>query len=337
MHLRDECGGQLGGLKNEPVSRLPGGAGVREGSALFARIRTRVQEVVRGKDDVVELALVAVVAGGHVLLEDVPGVGKTTLATALSSAFGGSFNRIQFTSDLLPGDITGVTVLDGKGAHFRFRQGPLFANVVLADEINRAMPKTQSALLEAMTERRVTVDGTTHTLPLPFTVIATQNPHDFHGTFALPDSQLDRFLMRLSMGYPDQENERAILRHGGLSRAHVEAVLEPAQVVALCEAVDGVRVHDEVEDYLLTLVRRTRRDGRFLRGVSTRGAEALYRASRALALARGRDFVIPEDLRELAVPVLAHRVVARTEGERFGAGARQAIRAVMDELPAPSA
>jgi len=303
---------------------------------LFARIRTRVQEVVRGKDEVVELALVAVVAGGHVLLEDVPGVGKTTLATALSSAFGGSFNRIQFTSDLLPGDITGVTVLDGVGGNFRFRQGPLFANVVLADEINRAMPKTQSALLEAMTERRVTVDGTTHGLPLPFTVIATQNPHDFHGTFALPDSQLDRFLMRLSMGYPDQENERAILRHGGLSRARVEPVLEPAQVVALCDAVDGVRVHEEVEDYLLTLVRRTRRDGRFLRGVSTRGAEALYRASRALALARGRDFVIPEDLRELAVPVLAHRVVARTEGERFGAGARQAIRAVMDELPAPS-
>ena len=313
-------------------------ARVAAASRSFAAVRERVQEVVRGKADVVELAVVAVVAGGHVLLEDVPGVGKTTLATALAAAIGGSFRRIQFTSDLLPGDITGVTMLDTgnvAGRGFLFREGPLFANVVLADEINRAMPKTQSALLEAMTERQVSVDGIAHPLPQPFTVVATQNPHDFHGTFALPDSQLDRFLVRLSMGYPDPESERQILRSGGLSRARVAAALDPAEVAELCAAVDVVEVHPEVEDYLLALIRRTRTDSRFLRGGSTRGAEALYRAARALALGRGRGFVIPEDIRELAVPVLAHRVAARTEGELQGQGARDAVAAVLAELPAP--
>ena len=319
-----------------PVSEDPA---VVAASLSFGRVRSRIEEVVRGKAEVVELAVVAVVAGGHVLLEDVPGVGKTTLATALAAAIGGSFRRIQFTSDLLPGDITGVTVLDtgtsGAGQGFRFREGPLFANVVLADEINRAMPKTQSALLEAMTERRVSVDGVAHPLPEPFTVVATQNPHDFHGTFALPDSQLDRFLVRLSMGYPDPESERQILRSGGLRRARVAPALEADEVRELSAAVDRVEVHPEVEDYLLSIVRRTRSDSRFLRGASTRGAEALYRAARALALGRGRGFVVPEDLRELAVPVLAHRVVARTEGERLGQGARDAVRAVLAELPAP--
>jgi MoxR-like ATPase len=304
-------------------------------AGLIARARATISSVVRGKDSVVELCLVAVVAGGHILLEDVPGVGKTTLATAIATALGGSFNRIQFTSDLLPGDILGVSVLESDRSGFRFRPGPLFANVVLADEINRATPKTQSALLEAMNERRVTVDGFSHPLPTPFLVLATQNPHDFHGTFPLPDSQLDRFLLRLSMGYPDRESERAILRSGGLRSARFEAALSPDELDRIHAAADEVLVHAEVEDYLLELVSRTRADARLIRGASTRGAEALYRATRAHALVRGRPYVIPEDVRELAVPVLAHRVLPRAEGDRSGEGAALALQVLLWELPAP--
>ena len=301
---------------------------------LFARAKAQVCAVVRGKDAVVEQALVAVVAGGHVLLEDVPGVGKTTLATALSAALGGDLRRIQFTSDLLPGDITGVNVLVPGGASFSFRPGPLFANVVLADEINRATPKTQSALLEAMSEGQVTVDGQCHPLPEPFVVLATQNPHDFHGTFPLPDSQLDRFLMRLSMGYPAREHERAILRSGGGAKGTFGSALSLDEAQQLRAAVDQVSMHEEMEDYLLDLVEATRSDARFLRGVSTRGAGALHRAVRALALSRGRSFVVPEDLRELAVPVLAHRVVVRASGE--AAVGRDAIQEVLWGLPSPA-
>ena len=307
----------------------PQSVGTADAAALFARARTAVESVVRGKPKVVELALVAVAAGGHVLIEDVPGVGKTTLARSLAAAIGGTLGRVQFTSDLLPGDITGVNVLDPTGG-FRFRSGPVFANVVLADEINRATPKTQSAMLEAMNERRVTVDGTSHSLPNPFTVLATQNPVDFHGTFPLPDSQLDRFLVRLSMGYPSREHERDILRKGGLRHATFPEALTLDETRALCRAVDDVEMHEEVEDYLLDLVQGTRSDARFLRGVSTRGAEALYRVSRALALARGRSYVVPEDLRELAIPVLAHRVVVRSDGERDAAA--RTLRELLRDL-----
>lgn len=310
-------------------------AAVEDAQALFHRARAHVQAIVLGKDEVIEMALVSVIAGGHLLLEDVPGVGKTTLAGALAGALGGTLSRIQFTSDLLPGDITGVNVLDMETGGFRFRPGPVFASVVLADEINRATPKTQSALLEAMSERRVTVDGERHPLPEPFVVLATQNPHDFHGTFPLPDSQLDRFLMRLSIGYPGKEQERAILRSGRTREALAPPGLDLLEARSLCAAVDGVAVHAEIEDLLLGLVHRSRADVRLLRGVSTRGAEALYRAIRALALARGRAFVIPEDLHTLAVPVLAHRVVARSPGERVEDGAGQAIREILWELPAP--
>ena len=300
-----------------------------EAAELFARARAAVESVIRGKPRVVELALVAVVAGGHVLIEDVPGVGKTTLARSLAAAIGGTLGRVQFTSDLLPGDITGVNVLDPSDG-FRFRPGPVFANVVLADEINRATPKTQSAMLEAMNERRVTIDGTSHTLPDPFTVLATQNPVDFHGTFPLPDSQLDRFLVRLSMGYPDREHERAILRMGGLRQAVFPQALTLEETRRLSGASASVQVHDDVENYLLDLVEGTRTDARFLRGVSTRGAEALYRVTRALALARGRSFVVPEDVRELAIPVLAHRVLVRSDGERDGAA--RALRGLLRDL-----
>lgn len=303
---------------------------------LYVRARQRITAVVRGKDEVVELALVAIIAEGHLLLEDVPGVGKTTLATALAQAIGGSFHRVQFTSDLLPGDITGVPMLEADRQSFRFRPGPLFANVVLADEINRGTPKTQSALLEAMNERRVTVDGHSHPLPTPFLVLATQNPHDFHGTFPLPDSQLDRFLIRLSMGYPDREAERAILRSGGgRFAAELPPGLTPEEVGQLVAAAQAVRVHPAVEDYLLDLVARTRVDPRLLRGVSTRGADALYRAAKALAFARQRDFVIPEDIRQLTVPVLAHRVLARGGGDQDTEVAAGALRELLWELPPP--
>ncbi len=309
--------------------------GRAETSQHIADLLQAVRSVVRGKDQVVELALVAVLARGHLLVEDVPGVGKTTLATSLAQALGGSFKRIQFTSDLLPADLLGVNVLDTSSSERRFRPGPIFANVVLADEINRTTPRTQSALLEAMNERRVTLDGRSHRLPRPFVVIATQNPHDFHGTFDLPDSQLDRFLLRLSMGYPDMEAERAILRSGGLAKADVQAVVGPEDVQRLADEAESIRVHRDVEDYLLALADRTRNDDRLLRGVSTRGAEALHRAIRALALVRGRDYVIPEDIRELALPVWTHRVLVRGAlGNREDA--HQALRELLWEVPAPS-
>lgn len=294
---------------------------------------SRVEKVIRGKSQVVELAMVAVIAGGHILLEDVPGVGKTTLAHSLAAALGGSFSRIQFTSDLLPADVLGTLVLEPGAGSLVFRPGPVFANVVLADEVNRCTPKTQSALLEAMAERRVSVDGTRHALPEPFLVVATQNPHDHGGTFPLPDSQLDRFLLRLSMGYPDREAERAVLRSGGFRKAELQAALAPQRVGELLLAAEAVSVHEELEDYLLELVSRTRSDPRFVRGVSPRGAEALYRAAKALALVRGRGFVIPEDLRTLVLPVLAHRVIPRGEGI---AAAERAFTELLAELPPPA-
>lgn len=280
------------------------------------------------------MSLVAAVAGGHILFQDVPGVGKTTLASSLAQALGGSFSRIQFTSDLLPGDVTGVSVLDTRSGDFTFRSGPLFANVVLADELNRTTPKTQSALFEAMEEGAVTVDGTTHTLPDAFMVIATQNPFDYHGTFALPDSQLDRFLMRLSIGYPGREAERSVLRQGGRERRVVESIATPDDLLALRNKASQVSVAEEVEDYMLDLVRATRDDARFLRGASPRGAQALLRASQARALVQRRDYVLPEDVRQLAVPVLAHRVLARGGGVGTDGG-DDAIRSLLDELNAP--
>lgn len=296
-------------------------------------LKARVEQVIRGKSQVVELALVAVIAGGHILLEDVPGVGKTTLAHSLACALGGSFSRIQFTSDLLPADVLGTLVLEPGAGSLVFRPGPVFANVVLADEVNRCTPKTQSALLEAMAERRVSVDGTSHALPAPFLVVATQNPHDHSGTFPLPDSQLDRFLLRLSMGYPDREAERAVLRNGGFRKADLQAALAPDRIAELLTAAEEITVHEQLEDYLLELVSRTRSDPRFVRGVSPRGAEALYRAAKALALVRGRRFVIPEDLRTLVLPVLAHRVIPRGEGM---AAAERAFTELLAELPPPA-
>lgn len=293
-----------------------------------AALLGRVSRQVRGKPEVVELAAICVLAGGHLLLEDVPGVGKTTLGTALARAIGGSFRRIQFTSDLLPADIVGFSIVEG--GRVEFRQGPLFANVVLADEINRTTPRTQSALLEAMNEATVSVDGTTHPLPEPFLVIATQNPHEYHGTWPLPDSQLDRFLVRTAMGYPDRDAERAVLRGAAREAAAEGAVLDAAGVVALKRAAAAVAVHPDVEDAVLDLVAATRSAPSLARGASTRGAEALLRAVRARALVHGRDFAIPEDVRALAVPVLAHRVLPRAE--TGGAAGAAAVRELLTTL-----
>ncbi|MFN7144926.1 MAG: AAA family ATPase, partial [Myxococcota bacterium] len=253
----------------------------------LATLRAGIERRVVGKPEVIELALVCVLAGGHLLLEDVPGVGKTTLGLTLARALGGRFKRVQFTSDLLPSDILGATVLEPRLGTFEFRAGPIFANVVLADEINRATPRTQSALLEAMNEGQVSVDGETHALPDPFLVIATQNPHEYQGTWPLPDSQLDRFLVRASMGYPSREAERAILRGEARFRDD-DTPIDPAALAELRAEAAAVRVHAELEDYVLDLVAATRAAPSLARGVSTRGAEALIRAARAFARLRGR-------------------------------------------------
>ncbi|MCB9547907.1 MAG: AAA family ATPase [Myxococcales bacterium] len=305
------------------------------------RFLATVNSVVLGKPDVVEHAVTAVLAGGHILLEDVPGVGKTTLAHALARALGCSFRRIQFTSDLLPSDILGVNVFVPETAGFEFRAGPIFANVVLADEINRTTPKTQSSLLEAMNERQVSIDNETRPLPSPFVVIATQNPQDFHGTYPLPESQLDRFMVRLHLGHPTEAVERAILRgrRGVDPAAGLAPVLSAEVLVELQAAVGEIRVDELILDYLLGIVGQTRRSPQLELGVSTRGALALQRAAQARALLQGRTFVIPDDVKALAVPVLAHRVqvAGATDGLlRANEDAERLIQRLVEQVPVPA-
>ena len=279
----------------------------------LAALRAGVESVFVGKPAVVRNLLVGLISGGHVLVEDVPGVGKTTLARALARCVGGSFSRIQFTPDLLPSDVVGASVWDARRSVFDFRPGPVFASVVLADEINRATPRTQAALLEAMGEGQVTVDGATHPLPRPFLVVATQNPHEFEGTFPLPESELDRFLLRVRLGYPTPDEERRIVRGQDTAAAleRIEPVLDGAGVLRLQESVRAVRVDDSVMDYVLRLTTETRRSPSLSLGASPRASAMLYRASQALARIEGRDFVLPDDAKRLAVPVLAHRLVSR--------------------------
>lgn len=271
----------------------------------------RIEQVIVGKRTQVELVVTALIARGHLMLSDVPGVGKTTLAQCLARSVHASFQRIQFTNDMLPSDVIGVSVYDPGTRQFSFRPGPIFGQIILADEINRTTPKTQSALLEAMSDGQVTVDNFTHPLPRPFMVLATLNPLEFAGTFVLPESQMDRFLMRLSVGYPDEASERAILR--GTNPAHrvheLQPVLDAADVLKLQEMVDLVRVEEPIIDYILTLVRRTREDDRIQLGVSPRGALAFRQTARALALVRGRDFVLPDDVKQTFLPCCAHRLI----------------------------
>lgn len=276
-------------------------------------LETALGSVIRGKPDVVRLSLVCLLAKGHLLIEDVPGVGKTTLAQAMARSVRCAFHRLQFTSDMLPGDVIGVTIYNAHTQEFEFKCGPIFTNFLLADEINRATPKTQSALLEAMNELQVTVDGRSHQLDQPFMVIATQNPVEHHGTYPLPESQLDRFLMRLHIGYPDVAAEREILRAAdGFRDQTATAVLGPEELQQLQAIAHRVVVDGAVVDYMLAIVERTRSHETLALGVSPRGAQALFRATQALAMMEGRDYAIPDDVKRLAVPVFAHRVVPNT-------------------------
>ncbi len=268
---------------------------------------------IRGKSDVLRLSLVCLLAKGHLLIEDVPGVGKTTLAQALARSAQCGFQRLQFTSDMLPSDVVGVTIYNAHSQAFEFKPGPVFTNFLLADEINRATPKTQSALLEAMNELQVTIDGRSLPLARPFMVIATQNPVEHHGTYPLPESQLDRFLMRLRIGYPDRTSEREIVRSKFSGEANgIPPVLSGEEVLQLQERAQEVAVDESLVDYLLTIVERTRNHESLALGVSPRGAQALYRAAQALALVEGREYVIPDDIKRLVIPVFGHRVVVNT-------------------------
>jgi MoxR-like ATPase len=272
-------------------------------------LESALNSAIRGKPEVVRLSMVCVLARGHLLIEDVPGVGKTTLAQAMARSVHCRFHRLQCTSDMLPSDVLGVTIYNAHTQEFEFKQGPVFTNFLLADEINRATPKTQSALLEAMNEMQVTIEGHSHTLEQPFVVMATQNPVEHHGTYPLPESQLDRFLMRIRIGYPDREAEREILRNS--DGVHVDsgrAVLSSEELLHLQEQVGQVIVDESLVDYMLTIVEKTRTHESLALGVSPRGAQALYRATQALAMAEGRDYVIPDDIKRLAVPVFAHRI-----------------------------
>jgi MoxR-like ATPase len=279
----------------------------------LAELEAVLSSAIRGKPEVVRLSLVCLLARGHLLIEDVPGVGKTTLAQALARAVSCRFHRLQFTSDMLPSDVLGVTIYNVRTEAFEFKPGPIFSNFLLADEINRTTPKTQSALLEAMNESQVTIDGHSHSLGRPFMVIATQNPVEHHGAYPLPESQLDRFLMRLRIGYPDAASERLIVRNSNaVPRETGASGLVAEDVLQLQDAVQGVAVDEALVDYMLAIVEKTRNHESLALGVSPRGAQALYRATQALALLAGRDFAIPDDVKRLAVPLFAHRVVINT-------------------------
>ena len=279
----------------------------------LAALETALASAIRGKAEVLRLSLVCLLARGHLLIEDVPGVGKTTLAHALARSVDCRFHRLQFTSDMLPSDVLGVTIYNAHSQAFEFKPGPVFTNFLLADEINRTTPKTQSALLEAMNERQVTIDSRSYPLPQPFLVMATQNPVEHHGTYPLPESQLDRFFMRLRIGYPDAASERQILRNGDeVLQTHIEPVLTSEEVLQLQSWAGQIAVDDALVDYMLAIVEKTRSHESLALGVSPRGAQALYRATQALAMVEGREFAIPDDVKRLAVPIFAHRVVVNT-------------------------
>jgi len=307
-------------------------------AAVVGAIAQNVNRVIQGKDDVVLLALVCLLAEGHLLVEDVPGVGKTSLAKALATSINASYGRLQFTPDLLPADVVGVSVWNRGAEHFEFRAGPVFTNVLVADEINRASPKTQAALLEAMAERQVTVDARTYRLDAPFLVIATQNPVEHEGTYPLPESQLDRFLMRISVGYPDKTAELAMLDAHGEHDAidDIEAVCSAEDVVAVQQAVRAVHVAPSLKAYLVDIADATRRHSRLALPVSPRATLALLRAARARAAAAGRGYVVPDDIKALAEPVLAHRLLVTPEAQLGGIGPAEALGEAIRSVPIPT-
>jgi MoxR-like ATPase len=302
------------------------------------RLRVNIGLAYRGPRRAVDLILTALLSRGHVLIEDVPGVGKTTLARALGRSLSLKFRRIQFTSDTLPADVLGISIFQASSDGFEFHAGPIFANIVLADEINRATPKTQSALLEAMNEAAVTVDSLSRPLPQPFMVVATQNPIEYLGTYPLPESQMDRFFLRLSLGYPEVEEEKKLLRRGGTERAlqAIPPVLGPEDVLELQDKVEAVAVSEPLLDYLHAVVAATRKAGDLRLPVSTRGAQALFRATQAFALLQGRDYATPDDAQAVAEPVLAHRILS-IASDGFGAGGREReiIKKILATVPVP--
>jgi MoxR-like ATPase len=297
-------------------------------------LKESVARVIRGKDEAIDWIIAALLARGHVLIEDIPGVGKTTLAQALARSLNLNFSRIQFTSDTLPSDVIGVSLWRPERGEFEFLPGPVFTNVLLADEVNRATPKTQASLLEAMNERTVTVEKTRYRLREPFMVLATQNPVEYLGTYPLPESQLDRFLLRISLGYPAMDEELALMRGGGVEEEldGVRPVLDSAQLLQLQSRVKSVRVAENLLAYMMEVIRRTRSHGTLLLGVSTRGALALHRACQALALVEGRDYVIPDDIARLAGPVMAHRIILAGGEAREGWSRSEAERAVISDI-----
>ncbi len=313
---------------------------VAEVPELLVRVQQSVQSVIRGKDDVIQLVLVGLLARGHLLIEDVPGVGKTTLAHALARSFDCAFQRIQFTSDMLPSDVIGVSIFSQQTERFEFRPGPIFANIVLADEINRTTPKTQSALLEAMNENQVTVDNRTSPLPQPFMVMATQNPIEHHGTYPLPESQLDRFLMRVKIGYPSAESEKEILQDFADSDplANVRPVMTGPEVVEIQNQVRRVKVDPELVDYTLAVVEKTRQHEYLSLGVSPRGSMSLYRAAQALAFLEGRNYCIPDDFKRLIIPVFCHRCVVSSRyisTLKKSDQARAIVEEIINSTPVP--
>ena len=305
----------------------------------LSEIESVLGEAIRGKAEVLRLSLACLLARGHLLIEDVPGVGKTTLAQAMARAVRSNFHRLQFTSDMLPSDVLGVTIYNAHSQEFEFKQGPIFTHFLLADEINRATPKTQSALLEAMNELQVTIDGRSWPLAQPFMVIATQNPVEHHGTYPLPESQLDRFLMRIRIGYPDAKAERQIVRHSSAPALDsVRPVISGEELIALQDAAAQVSVDDSLVDYMLAVVEKTRTHESLAMGVSPRGAQALYRATQALAAVEGRDYATPDDVKRLVLPVFAHRVVVNARvaiAQRSSEGAEKILAEILTLVDVP--
>jgi MoxR-like ATPase len=303
-------------------------------AAKIAELQATIESVIRGKSETVKFALIALLAKGHLLIEDVPGIGKTTLANALARALELSFQRIQFTSDLLPSDMLGLSIYNQKSGDFEWKAGPIFSNIVLADEINRATPKTQSALLEAMAEEQVTVEGVTRRLPLPFIVVATQNPSEHHGTYPLPESQLDRFMLRLHIGYPTLDDERSILRdrESGDPLDSVRPVMTQADVLEMQSLVSEVRFDDALLDYLLQITDLTRKSESIELGISPRGTLALFRSAQAMAFIEGRNYCIADDIKRLVIPCFAHRLIVNSRGGALRQRTREAEQILLDIL-----